>query len=66
MKPVSGGSPPSESRIRGVRVVRIGALVQEVASMLMFVALFNLNTRNVDDVMMRYVSRVSRVSEGAN
>ena len=38
MKPVSGGRPPSESKIRGVRAVSAGALVQEVASMLMEVA----------------------------
>lgn len=53
IKPVSGGRPPSESRTRGVRVVSAGAFAQEVASILMFVDLFSLNTRNVEDVMIR-------------
>ena len=66
INPVRGGRPPNDRRIRGTRDVRAGAFAQEVASMLMFVALFNLNTRNVDDVMIRYVRRVSMVSEGEN
>ena len=66
MKPVSGGSPPSDRRMRGVRDVSAGAFAQEVASILMLVALLSLNTRNVDDVIIRYVTRVSSVSGGEN
>ena len=53
MKPVSGGRPPRERRIRGARAVNTGALDQEVARELRFVALFNLNVRNVEEVMMK-------------
>lgn len=53
MKPVRGGRPPSESRIRGVRAVRAGAFVQDVARVLMFVALLSLNTRNIEEVIIR-------------
>lgn len=52
-KPVSGGRPPSDRSIRGERVVRIGVFAQEVARVLMFVALFILNTRNVENVMTK-------------
>lgn len=62
IKPVSGGRPPSERRIRGVRAVSAGVFAHEVASILMFVDLFSLNTRNVEDVMIRYVIRVKSVS----
>lgn len=53
IKPVSGGRPPRERRTRGVRDVSAGAFVHEVASVLMFVALFSLNTRKVENVMMK-------------
>ena len=53
MKPVSGGRPPRESRTSGVSDVSAGAFVQEVASVLIFVALFSLNTRKVENVMMK-------------
>lgn len=53
MKPVSGGRPPRDSRIKGVMVVRAGAFAQEVARALMLVELFSLNTRKVEDVMAR-------------
>lgn len=53
MKPVRGGRPPSERRMRGVRAVRAGAFAQDVARVLIFVDLLSLNTRNVEDVMMR-------------
>ena len=49
-----------------MRAVSAGAFVQEVARALMFVALFSLNTRKVENVMMRYVRRVRRVREGEN
>lgn len=66
IKPVSGGSPPRERRMRGVREVNIGAFVQEVASVLILVALFSLNTRNVENVITKYVRRVRSVKEGEN
>lgn len=53
MKPVRGGRPPRESRMRGVRAVRTGAFAQDVARVLIFVDLLSLNTRNVEDVIMR-------------
>lgn len=65
-KPVIGGRPPKESNTRGVRAVRTGVFAQEVARVLMFVELFSLNTRNVENVMTKYVRRVSRASEGIN
>lgn len=66
IKPVSGGRPPNERRRRGVRAVSAGVFVQEVASMLMFVALFSLNVRKAEHVMTIYVRSVRRVSEGEN
>lgn len=53
MKPVSGGRPPRDRRIRGVRDVRMGALAQEVARALIVVVLLSINTRKVEEVMMR-------------
>lgn len=53
MKPVSGGRPPRDSRTKGARAVRAGAFAQEVASILMLVDLFSLNTRNVENVMTK-------------
>lgn len=66
MNPVKGGSPPSERRTRGVRQVRAGAFVQEVARALMLVALLSLKTRKVENVMTKYVKRVRKVREGEN
>lgn len=66
MNPVSGGSPPRERSRRGVSAVRAGAFAQEVASVLMLVELFSLNTRKVENVIRRYVMRVRRVREGEN
>lgn len=51
--PVSGGSPPSDKRTRGVRAVRAGLLVEEVASALILVALLYLKVRKVEVVMIR-------------
>jgi len=53
MNPVSGGSPPRERRIKGVRDVSAGAFAHEVARVLMLVALFSLNTRKVEKVMTK-------------
>lgn len=53
MKPVSGGRPPSDRRVRGMRDVRMGALVHDVARVLIVVDLFNINTRKAEEVIMR-------------
>ena len=53
MKPVSGGRPPNERRMRGVNDVSAGAFAQEVASELMFVALFSLKTKKVEKVIIK-------------
>jgi len=65
MKPVKGGRPPRERKMRGARDVRTGAFVQEVASALMVVALLILKTKNVEKVMTKYVSNARNVKEGA-
>lgn len=64
--PVSGGSPPNDRSIRGVRAVRTGVFAHEVARVLIFVELFSLKTRNVENVMTKYVRRVSRARDGIN
>lgn len=66
IKPVSGGRPPNDSKIRGVREVSAGILAQEMARVLILVDLLSLNTRNVENVMTRYVRRARRVREGEN
>lgn len=66
MKPVRGGKPPSERSTKGVKAVSAGALVEEMASALMFVALLNLNTRKVENVIIKYVIRVRKVRCGEN
>lgn len=66
IKPVSGGRPPRDNNTRGAREVSAGAFAHEMARELMLVDLFNLNTRNVEDVIMMYVMRASRVREGEN
>ena len=66
IKPVSGGSPPSDSSTKGARAVSAGVFAQEVARVLMFVALFSLNTRKVENVITKYVRRVKKVRDGEN
>lgn len=66
MKPVRGGRPPSDRRTRGVSVVRMGVLAQDVASAFTVVALFSLKRRNIEMVIARYVVSVSRVRAGEN
>lgn len=66
MKPVRGGRPPRERRIIGDMDVRVGALVHDVASILIVVVLFSLKVRNIERVIIRYVRSVSRVREGAS
>lgn len=53
MNPVSGGSPPNDKRMSGARDVRAGVFAQDVASVLMFVALFSLNTRKAENVITK-------------
>lgn len=53
MNPVRGGRPPRESKTSGIRAVRIGVFVQEIARALMVVALFILKIRNTEDVITR-------------
>lgn len=66
MKPVSGGSPPSERRIRGVMDETTGAFAHEEASMLMLVALFSLKVRKIENVIVIYVMRAMSVRDGEN
>lgn len=51
MKPESGGRPPSDSKIRGVRVMITGVLAQEVARALMVVEEEELKIRKVEKVI---------------
>lgn len=53
MKPVRGGRPPRESKMRGMRAVRAGAFAQDVARVLIVVDSLSLNTRNVENVIMK-------------
>lgn len=53
MKPVSGGSPPRDRRIKGRRAVITGAFAQDKASVLMVVVLFSLNIRNAANVIVK-------------
>lgn len=53
MNPVRGGSPPKERRVRGAIAVRAGALVHEMASWLIVVALFALKIRKVGIVITK-------------
>ena len=66
INPVRGGSPPKDSSTRGVKAVRAGVFVQEMARALMVVELLILKTMNVENVMIKYISRVRSVREGAN
>lgn len=52
MKPVSGGRPPSERRIRGARAVMAGVSAHEMPSELIVVVLFLLKIRKAELVMM--------------
>lgn len=52
MKPVSGGRPPRDSKVRAVMTVMVGIFVQFMANVLIFVACSSLNVRNVADVIM--------------
>ena len=50
-KPVRGGRPPRDRRIRGASAVRAGVLGQEVARVLICVELEVLNIRNTEEVI---------------
>jgi len=51
-KPVRGGRPPSESRIRGAKPVRRGVLAHIVDRELMLVEPEALNVRKAEEVMI--------------
>lgn len=64
IKPVNGGSPPRDKRMRGVIAVNAGAFTQARDSALMFVELYSLNRMNAENVIIRYRIRVRSVSVG--
>lgn len=66
VKPVSGGRPPRDKRIKGVRDVIVGIFAQEEARVLILVDLFSLKTRKAENVIIKYVIRAKRVREGEN
>lgn len=66
IKPVRGGRPPRDRRTGGRRVVIIGAFAQEMASVLIVVALLNLNTRKAEKVIRKYVNRERSAKGGEN
>ena len=52
MNPVRGGSPPRESRVNIVIMINNCDLVDEIAIELIFVVLFRLNKRNMEEVII--------------
>lgn len=66
MNPVRGGRPPKDKRTRGVMAARMGVFVHAVARELIVVVSFSLKTRNVVNVIRKYVMKVRRVREGEN
>lgn len=65
INPERGGSPPRESRIRGVRAVRMGVFAQDVDKEFMLREWLILNTKNIDRVIMIYMIRAMSVSLGS-
>lgn len=53
MKPVSGGSPPRDRRMRGISDVIIGVLAHEMVKEPIVVVLLSIKIRKVDAVMTR-------------
>lgn len=51
IKPVRGGRPPSDSRIRGSSAVVTGVTAQDVDRELIVVVFFRWKIRNEDDVI---------------
>lgn len=66
MNPVKGGRPPRESSTIGMSAVEIGAFAQEVAKVLMLVALFSFKVKNAAEVIAMYMVSAKSVREGAN
>lgn len=66
IKPVRGGRPPRERRVKGTIAVIRGAFTQVVARALIFVALLNLMVKKAAEVITRYVERAKSVRAGAN
>lgn len=66
MKPVRGGSPPSESSRRAARAARLGVLAQARAKVLILVEEVDFRVRNAAEVIAMYVPRARRVRCGAN
>lgn len=52
MKPVSGGKPPNDRRIKGIRDEMIGVLAHEIVKVPIVVVLFIMKARKVEDVMI--------------
>ena len=51
-KPVRGGRPPKDRKIKGVSAVRAGSVIDEVASEFKLVVLEVLNVRNAEVVII--------------
>ena len=66
VNPVSGGRPPRDSIIRGVRAVRAGIFVREFERVWMLVALVVLKVRKAEVVIRIYVSSAKIVRAGLN
>lgn len=65
IKPVRGGRPPSDKRIKHVRAASAGVLVQVEASVMVLVELILFNVRKAADVITIYVASARRVILGA-
>lgn len=65
-KPVSGGKPPKEKRMRGVKAVNTGFLVADMASVVRSVECMWSNTRNAAAAITMYVRRVNRARDLEN
>lgn len=62
IKPVRGGSPPSDNNTRAAVVVKIGLFDQVIARVLILVADDIFRVRNAADVMKIYVPSANSVS----
>ena len=58
IKPVSGGSPASERRTRGIHAVNTGFRAQALAKHLILFASISLNNMKIVHVIIMYVTRV--------
>lgn len=66
INPVRGGSPPNDSRAKGAKLVITGALVQDVANALAVVDFVKLNSMNIEEVIIMYVTKAIRAIDGEN